>query len=1773
MFSLIWEATKGSEDTAAKEMADQAVGGLTKLLAVTGRLAELDALEADLRSLNTVPRSQDWWWGMEFSRGVRKYPQDSYKCGLYCLDQLGRLTQLGEFSPHDILETGSSANGFTAAELVQIGQQHGVRVRAAFLADFTELPVPCVVHLRSKHFVVVRERDGDFYEVLDPVAYGRRWLKAEELAEEATGCVLVSQLSPSFTPGFNRLVAMDAATAANFRGRCHAIEPYDTADCGTCPPPDAGDCPDCPPGAGGPGGGGGGGGGGGSPPGRHGSGDGSPPGKDPIPIGGSDGHGGPSINCMTGCGAPYWTISEPYQNLWLYDTPLSYSPAYGPDVSFHIAYNGRRAAGPISTAYYQGARVGSKWTCSWLSHGELDASGNSAEVMLPVGGWALFTFSGGATNSSVNYKHNLTLEKMMQSSTVIGLRLKYRSGAFIDYTNKQSTVYFMTGRFDPAGNKASFTYSGNLLTNVTAADGVSFTLSYKHATDADIITSVSSSYGASVTLTHGETGPGAPDNYPWPQNLTTITDAEGITSHVWYPYPASQAGSIVTPYGTTRFEISWAMFVGDYGVFDRLTRVTHPDSSQEFFGLVNQYAGMDFPAFANSQIPTNTPVGTLDTASRKERNTFYWNRQQFASYVSTNYADFNWNAFKKARIRHWLASTVNIYTHYDTLSIEQDPSPDGSTEGQLTWYDYVGKPVGVNYERGSQVMPSVVAKVMPDGSTWYENFTRNSIGKPTQMIEKWVSGASALYRTNSYTYSSDGIDLLENRFDPSGANKLVVGYGYNGSYPHQAVRMTNALGEITYYTYDNSQRLTSVQTPGGLLTTNVYGGDGFLSSTVDSAVGGSAIRTNSYTWSKGLVLTHTDERGLKTTNTWDGLRRLTRIDFPDTTYIKQAYTNGSGTMLLNRTFTKDRLGFETRYEYNGLRQITKVTDARTNVTAYGYCTCGTLEYITNAFGSALAEVTHYVYDYRGLRVETYFADSTSRTNRYDLLGRPAVTSDALGSATNTYDNLSRLVTVSNYFGQLLATTYDVENHPIYVTDANGVTITNTYDNLDRLLTRTYPDTGAEKFGYSALGLVKYTNQLNLVTSVGYDAALRKTVETNANSEIITYTYNAAGDLKTLTDGKTNVTTWNYDEYGRVTNKVDQASVEILRYKYDADSRLTNRWSKAKGDTAYLYDSGGNLTKVDYPAGTTDITLSYDALNRVTNMVDAAGTTAYAYYAGGNLWTEDGPWSSDTVTNLYNNARLRSGLILAQPTGTWTNGFGYDAAHRVTNVTSTAGTFSYTYKGVGGLVQKISLPNTSYITNVYDSVARLTSTKLNNNGNANLNKHEYLYNAGNQRIRHTRTDDSYYTNTYDNIGQLKVADSTVASEGRFYGYDAGWNLAKRTNNTTVYTFGVNVKNELTSGPTATYGYDDNGNLTSSSSGYVTYTYDAENQLVTWQNYNTAKTDFVYDGRGRLRKRLEYTWMGSPYNQWSSPTETRYVYDGMRVIQERNSGNTPTVAYTRGSDLSSSMEGAGGIGGLLSRSHAYQSGSGSFTNNNYYHSDGGGNVTYMVDTNQANVATYRYDPYGNQISSSGGLASANVYRFSSKEIHINSLLYYYGYRFYDPNLQRWLNRDPADDWGSLVNYVQNVRESEIDLNLYRFVGNSPAVYVDEFGLKWRAGGKWDGKDDTIVCDGKDGIRVALCKNSQGACGPGKKCRMEHEMSHAADALAENPDICKGKKDGTQIYTYNKKQLNASERKAYDKEIDCIKQNAVAFDKECSMSSADYIKQIQKNRKRYE
>jgi len=275
---------------------------------------------------------------------------------------------------------------------------------------------------------------------------------------------------------------------------------------------------------------------------------------------------------------------------------------------------------------------------------------------------------------------------------------------------------------------------------------------------------------------------------------------------------------------------------------------------------------------------------------------------------------------------------------------------------------------------------------------------------------------------------------------------------------------------------------------------------------------------------------------------------------------------------------------------------------------------------------------------------------------------------------------------------------------------------------------------------------------------------------------------------------------------------------------------------------------------------------------------------------------------------------------------------------------------------------------------------------------------------------------------------------VNTEDRGYVYDAAWNLSRLTNNgVVVLTPTVDSDNQFIT-EYCRDAYDSNGNLTSRGEcqAAANYSYDDENRLVSLVSGTAYRSDFNYDGRSRLRIRTDYTWNGT---SWIVSAITRYVYDGNRVIQERNSGNTPAVAYTRGNDLSGTLEGAGGIGGLLARSHGYSRGN--WTNHNYYFADGNGNITFMINSSQAMVAAYRYDPFGNTISSSGSLSAANVYRFSSKEIHVNSGMYYYLYRFYDPNLQRWINRDPIQEHGGV--------------NTYSFCMNSTLNLVDPLGLK--------------------------------------------------------------------------------------------------------------------------
>ena len=90
--------------------------------------------------------------------------------------------------------------------------------------------------------------------------------------------------------------------------------------------------------------------------------------------------------------------------------------------------------------------------------------------------------------------------------------------------------------------------------------------------------------------------------------------------------------------------------------------------------------------------------------------------------------------------------------------------------------------------------------------------------------------------------------------------------------------------------------------------------------------------------------------------------------------------------------------------------------------------------------------------------------------------------------------------------------------------------------------------------------------------------------------------------------------------------------------------------------------------------------------------------------------------------------------------------------------------------------------------------------------------------------------------------------------------------------------------------------------------------------------------------------------------------------------------------------------------------------------------------VLDATGNKVAEYAYDPYGAPAATSG--STDQPYRYSTKMYDADTGLYYFGYRFYSPDLGRWINRDPLGVRGGL--------------NLYAYALNNPLRYVDVDGL---------------------------------------------------------------------------------------------------------------------------
>ncbi len=283
---------------------------------------------------------------------------------------------------------------------------------------------------------------------------------------------------------------------------------------------------------------------------------------------------------------------------------------------------------------------------------------------------------------------------------------------------------------------------------------------------------------------------------------------------------------------------------------------------------------------------------------------------------------------------------------------------------------------------------------------------------------------------------------------------------------------------------------------------------------------------------------------------------------------------------------------------------------------------------------------------------------------------------------------------------------------------------------------------------------------------------------------------------------------------------------------------------------------------------------------------------------------------------------------------------------------------------------------------------------------------------------------------------------------------------------------------------------------------------ENRLVGWEplffTSGARKCEFAYDYLGRRIEKKVYTYDGST---WSLSQTRRYVWNttagnssGWLLLLELDdsggAGFQPARKLTWGLDLSgqrggagilpadlgqrggagilpadlgqrdgagilpADLDGAGGIGGLLATSDPNdpQDPNDLFGDFVFCY-DANGNVGQLIDLAHdpndpagAIKAHYEYDPYGNMLldvsdpNQSGPYAAANPYRFSTKPWDDETGLGYWGYRYYDSRVGRWINRDPIGEMGGthLYNYVYNT-----PLHAFDAIGHASATPLEGTG----------------------------------------------------------------------------------------------------------------------------
>lgn len=975
-------------------------------------------------------------------------------------------------------------------------------------------------------------------------------------------------------------------------------------------------------------------------------------------------------------------------------------------------------------------------------------------------------------------------------------------------------------------------------------------------------------------------------------------------------------------------------------------------------------------------------------------------------------------------------------------------------------------------------------------------------------------------------YEYDALGRLKKTTDPEGGVTENV-YDGNGNRIQTKVTVRAEEGVIgttlvTTYEYDAMNRVIKVTTPDGGVTKSSYDYLGNLVLQEVSGKNNSEWITTKYDYDAAGQLKKVTENFAAITayqkiteyeydQTGRQIRVIDRANAINTRYIYasdgsgqlaqvQTYLTGVGDTPINKyaqtiTYVYDDLGRRiemkistgdgvqtTQYDYDGRGRLWKTTHPDESVTEQTYDNVGRQlsvkdaeENVTCFLYNAIGQLTQNIADCNQSNVRSY--------QEYDTYGRLEFSIDPLEHRTKyTYDKNGRILTVTSGLNTVDATItsydYDDAGRQKWVVDGEGQKTSSKTEYtpadpiIGRIETTTYADnltTSIEKFD-KAGRLVASIDQNGKTTTYTYHAGTYLLASvTNPASQTVSYSYNAAGQIRYITDARSNTTEFLY-ERGFQTEKrwpsYTAVNKEFEKFVYDGFGRLKQHQlvDFSQNPTTgsfrnYTYDEMNRQTKAEYYNGPTNsweiIETTYDNVgNRETvttkTRVGAVGspetlvlTTTYNYdalYRVMSVFNDyaDPNRADQTVSYTYDNAGNRT--MMTTPTGTV--GYTYDTLNRLKTVDENATdpnnpvtTYSY---DLAGMLDLVTLPNGVQTDYTYNSLNRLTGiVQTKGIPQTPLASYSYQLDAAGNRTQVVETINAT-TNTirwtYDNA--YRLTNETRYSGGldvngnpagtldlqTVYEYDAAGNRTKETVNGAITTYTYNKNDQITTAVTGTttqtYTYNGRGNLTQITQGgspIATYAYDARDRM-TSATMGGVASNYAYDHDGH---RITQTVSGVP---------TYYLWDAFSsysdVIWESN-GTTPISYVLGGSQLISQTK-----NGTTS----------------YLLPDAQGSTRALTDINGNIVTdqTFAYTAFGELIDADGsdysGLAATN-YLYTGQQYDSATDLYSLRARYYDPSDGRFLKRDT---WA--FNF-----KKPVELNRYLYTANNPINLVDPSGFE--------------------------------------------------------------------------------------------------------------------------